>query len=405
MKKVSHWHYASLEDVAEIQTGLSKSASRQGEFVTMPYLRVANVQDGHFDLSEVKTIEVPKESVERFRVRPNDVILTEGGDFDKLGRGAVWSGQIKDCVHQNHLFVVRPDPKRLDVRFFAYQTQGPRGRAYFQSCSKQSTNLASINSTQLKQFPTALPPLPEQRKIAEILSTWDEALETLDALIAAKDRQKQALMQQLLDRSLAHSKTSHSRHRLGEFCERVTRRNNTASGNVLTISAQQGLVSQKDYFNRSVAGADLANYYLLNRGEFAYNRSSAKGYPYGAIKRLDLYDCGVVSTLYLCFRIKPKVQVSSDYLSQYFEAGSLNSGLRCVAKEGARAHGLLNVTADEFFDLDIFLPPLSEQQQIAAILDTADQELTLLRTQRASIDQQKRGLMQRLLTGKLRVKF
>jgi type I restriction enzyme S subunit len=211
MKKVSHWHYASLEDVAEIQTGLSKSTSRQGEFVTMPYLRVANVQDGHFDLSEVKTIEVPKESVERFRVRPNDVILTEGGDFDKLGRGAVWRGQIKDCVHQNHLFVVRPDPKQLDVRFFAYQTQGPRGRAYFQSCSKQSTNLASINSTQLKQFPTALPPLPEQRKIADILSTWDEALETLDALIAAKDHQKQALMQQLLSRSCSHATKGHAR--------------------------------------------------------------------------------------------------------------------------------------------------------------------------------------------------
>lgn len=403
MKKASHWHYASLEDVAEIQTGLSKSASRQGEFVTMPYLRVANVQDGHFDLSEVKTIKVPKESVERFRVRPNDVILTEGGDFDKLGRGAVWSGQIKDCVHQNHLFVVRPDPKQLNVRFFAYQTQGPRGRAYFQSCSKQSTNLASINSTQLKQFPTALPPLPEQRKITDILSTWDEALENLDALIAAKDRQKQALMQQLLNRSSLHATKGHARHRLGEVCERVTRKNGVTSDNVLTISAQGGLVNQRDYFNRSVAGADLSGYYLLNRGEFAYNRSSAKGYPYGAIKRLDHYDRGVVSTLYLCFRIKAEAPVDSNYLCQYFEAGRLNSGLRSVAKEGARAHGLLNVTADEFFDIDIFLPTLAEQQQIAAILDTADQELTLLRTQRQTLDQQKRGLMQRLLTGKIRV--
>lgn len=192
MKNSSHWHFVSLEDVAEIQTGLSKSASRQGESVTMPYLRVANVQDGHFNLSEVKEIEVPKNSIDRFRVRSGDVLLTEGGDFDKLGRGAVWRGQIPDCVHQNHIFVVRPNPKSLDERFLAYQTQGPRGRAYFQSCSKQSTNLASINSSQLRQFPTALPPLPEQRKIADILSTWDESLETLDALINGKTHQKQA---------------------------------------------------------------------------------------------------------------------------------------------------------------------------------------------------------------------
>ena len=184
----------------------------------------------------------------------------------------------------------------------------------------------------------------------------------------------------------------------------MTRKNGATSDNVLTISAQDGLVNQRDYFNRSVAGADLSGYYLLNRGEFAYNRSSAKGYPYGAIKRLDNYDSGVVSTLYLCFRINAKAHVVSNYLCQYFEAGRLNAGLRSVAKEGARAHGLLNVTSDEFFDIDIFLPTLAEQQQIAAILDTADQELTLLRTQRQTLDQQKRGLMQRLLTGKLRVK-
>ena len=135
MKLSGHWHVMALEDVAEIQTGLSKSATRQGEFIRMPYLRVANVQDGHFDLSEIKEIDVPKDLVDRFRVRIGDVLLTEGGDFDKLGRGAVWHGQIKDCVHQNHIYVVRPYPNKLDARFFAFQTQGPSGRAYFQSCS------------------------------------------------------------------------------------------------------------------------------------------------------------------------------------------------------------------------------------------------------------------------------
>lgn len=244
----------------------------------------------------------------------------------------------------------------------------------------------------------------QQRKIADILTTWDEALTQLDALIEAQERRKKALMQQLLTRASSKAGTRHARQRMGCVLERVTRRNSALNDNVLTISAQGGLVSQKEYFNRSVAGADLSGYYLLHRGEFAYNRSYSKGYPYGALKRLDQFDSGVVSTLYLCFRIKEGAPVSPEYLVHYFEGGRLNSGLRCIAKEGARAHGLLNVTADEFFDLDIFLPSLPEQQKIAEILDTADQQLTLLRTQRTALDQQKRGLMQRLLTGNLRVK-
>ena len=265
--------------------------------------------------------------------------------------------------------------------------------------------MKNIGSRRYLEIEVAFPPLPEQRKIADILTTWDEALTQLDALIEAQERRKKALMQQLLTRASSKAGTRHARQRMGCVLERVTRRNSSLNDNVLTISAQGGLVSQKEYFNRSVAGADLSGYYLLHRGEFAYNRSYSNGYPYGALKRLDQFDSGVVSTLYLCFRIKEGAAVSPDYLVHYFEGGRLNSGLRCIAKEGARAHGLLNVTADEFFDLDIFLPSLPEQQKIAEILDTADQQLTLLRTQRTTLDQQKRGLIQRLLTGKLRVKI
>jgi len=269
--------------------------------------------------------------------------------------------------------------------------------------TRQGVGRFKLTKAALSELPVLLPPLSEQRKITDILGTWDDALIKLDALIASKIHHKRSLMQQLLMRAASHSKTGHARHRFGEVCERVTRKNKEINDNVLTISAQAGLVSQKDYFNRSVAGADLSNYYLLKRGEFAYNRSSAKGYPYGAIKRLEQYEAGVLSTLYLCFRIKPKAEVSPDYLRHYFDSGRLNSGLRSIAKEGARAHGLLNVTSDEFFDLDIFLPSLTEQRQISTILDACNQELTLLRKQRNALDQQKRGLMQRLLTGKIRV--
>lgn len=401
MKKASHWHFASLEDVAEIQTGLSKSASRQGDFVTLPYLRVANVQDGHFDLSEVKTIEVPRESIERFRVRPNDVILTEGGDFDKLGRGAVWRGQIKDCVHQNHLFVVRPDHKKLDVRFFAYQTQGPRGRAYFQSCSKQSTNLASINSTQLKQFPTALPPFPEQRKIADILGTWDEALETLDSLIAAKDRQKQALMQQLLTGKtrVKGAKGKWKTVRLSDMLVPITRTVPKPADKFLAAGIRshgKGVFLKPDFNPDDIALDEL---FEIKAGDLIVNITFAWE---GAAAIVSEEAAGaLVSHRFPTFLFKDG-GASCPFFRHYIRSKRFVFDCGLASPGGAGRNRVLSKSA--FLEIELKAPPFEEQEQIGVILDTADQELALLRAERQTLNQQKRGLMQRLLTGKIRVK-
>jgi type I restriction enzyme S subunit len=404
MKNPAHWRITSLENVAEIQTGLSKSASRQGEFVTLPYLRVANVQDGHFDLTEIKEIEVPKAAVDRFRVRDGDVLLTEGGDFDKLGRGAVWRGQIKDCVHQNHIFVVRPDTKKLDVRFFAYQTQGPRGRAYFQSCSKQSTNLASINSSQLKQFPTALPPLPEQCKIADILTTWDEALTQLDALIEAQERRKKALMQQLLTgrRRLKGFSKPWKYMRMDAVFERVDRAIEGEAEHVLSITAGRGFVDQREKFSRVIAGRNIENYVLLKKGEFSYNKGNSDRYPQGCVYRLEEFEEGAVPNVWISFRLRSAAD-SPLFYKHFFLDGGLNHGLHRLINAGVRNDGLLNLTASNFFSVLVPTAEPSEQAKLGTLFENLSIEVKNLRDQRRAIDQQKRGLMQRLLTGKLRV--
>ena len=181
-----------------MQMDVAKGKATQGSTVTLPYLRVANVQDGYVDLSVVKKITLKCSEVNRYRLRLGDVLFTEGGDFDKLGRGTVWNGEIEPCFHQNHVFAVRPDCDYLLPEFLAFQAASEYGRRYFQLSSKQSTNLASINSTQLKQFPVLVPPLPEQRKINEILRTWDQAIEMTEALLATARIQKHGLMQILL---------------------------------------------------------------------------------------------------------------------------------------------------------------------------------------------------------------
>ncbi|MDO8473005.1 MAG: restriction endonuclease subunit S [Dehalococcoidia bacterium] len=157
----------SLADLSEIVSGVTKGRNFNGRItIEVPYLRVANVQAGRIDLTEVKTIEALPEEVEQLALRKGDVLLTEGGDFDKLGRGAMWEHDIPNCIHQNHVFRVRVDHSQLDPVFFAKFLLTEEARTYFLGCAKRTTNLASINITQLRGLPVPIPPLSEQHSFA-----------------------------------------------------------------------------------------------------------------------------------------------------------------------------------------------------------------------------------------------
>lgn len=187
-----------------------------------------------------------------------------------------------------------------------------------------------------------------------------------------------------------------------DMFSRLSRRNSENNTNVLTISAQHGLISQQDFFNKSIASEDKSNYFLLNKGEFAYNKSYSSGYPYGALKRLDMYEKGIVSPLYICFAALGKNKCPEFYV-QWFEAGKMNSEIRAFAQEGARNHGLLNIAVDDFFNSYLLYPSLSEQQKITDILTTQDKVIDLKEKQFAEKQRQKKYLMQQLLTGKKRL--
>ena len=160
-----------------------------------------------------------------------------------------------------------------------------------------------------------------------------------------------------------------------EICERVTRKNkNNRSKLPLTISAQYGLVDQITFFNKVVASADMSNYYLLKKGEFAYNKSYSSDYPWGAIKRLDRYDEGALSSLYICFNIRKCTD--SDFAVQYFESPKWYREVSNIAGEGARNHGLLNIAVGDFFNTKHYLPSsIDEQKKIAKLLLLLDQRI------------------------------
>lgn len=171
------WSLTPLVEVADLQTGLALGRDFEGvETRAFPYLRVANVQDGYLDLGEIKSVFLPPHEASRYQLRSGDVLMTEGGDFDKLGRGTVWNGEVPGCLHQNHVFCVRPKPGKLIAEYLSYQTASQYGRSYFLRCAKKTSNLASINSTQVKQFPVLHCPIDEQRKIVARLAPVDVQL-------------------------------------------------------------------------------------------------------------------------------------------------------------------------------------------------------------------------------------
>ena len=184
--------------------------------------------------------------------------------------------------------------------------------------------------------------------------------------------------------------------KLSDFATRIIRKNNGTTDIPLTISAQYGLIDQRDFFSKVVASTDMSGYYLLYQGEYAYNRSTSNDYPFGSIKRLELYNKGTVSTLYLCFALKEEV-VISDFAKWYFESSQWHRGINEICAEGARNHGLLNVPTDGFFNTSHILPSdIEEQARIALFLSRIYDKLTKAQEELEKLTVLRNGLMQQL---------
>lgn len=306
------------------------------------------------------------------------------------------------------------DFKGIDNEFFYYWyiLNGPRiGHRYAQGTKQQNLSSEIVGTLQI-----CFPPLPEQRKIAAILATQDKVIELKTKLLEESKRRKKALMQRLLapmgekrlEAASPRGEAASCRFsaewqivRLSDLFLPVNRKNAKNNKNILTISAQDGLVSQMEYYKHQYASADTSGYTLLKEGEFAYNKSRAGEFPYGAIKMLKKYEEGVVSPIYLCFAAKKGV--CQDFWSYYFNGGMVNHGLYRIAQEGARNHGLLNIPTDEFFNLELRVPPIAVQRRIVAMLSTADREIDLMGKELNALELKKKALMQLLLTGIVRV--
>ena len=337
-------------------------------------------------------------------VRPHEIVYTRSptGDFPY---GIIKQSQISQRVIVSPLYgVYRPENNTIGHLIDQYFSLPNNAEKYLLPIiHKGAKNTININNKTFLSRRLALPcSLPEQRKIASFITAVDGRLAGLRRQRAALERYKRGVLQGVFsgesrfrDKN-GENYSSWKTMKFGEAFKRVKRKNKENNQNILTISAQQGLVNQEDYFNKSVSSKDVTGYYLIKRGEFAYNKSYSKGYPFGAIKRLNIYDKGVLSPLYICFAVSGS-DILPEFMEQYFGGGGLNHEISKIAQEGARNHGLLNVSVVEFFkDIKITVPSLPEQRRIATFLRALDERLALVERQLAGAEAFKRGLLQQM---------
>ena len=269
-----------------------------------------------------------------------------------------------------------------DGAFMAYQLNGKRKIDIAQLA--QGVSVVHLYGENIKAIKTYNPCLQEQQKIVKLLSMLDERIEVQNKIIEDLKKLKSAIAETLFctpKESMPAKRVSPYNKewkliKLSDICQRVQTKN---TGNqcrqVLTIAAQHGLVNQEDFFNKTVASENLEGYYLLQKGDFAYNKSYSGGYTWGAIKRLEWYDKGVLSPLYICFR-PDSSKVNADFLAHYFESKKWHKGIADIAGEGARNHGLLNISVIDFFNTIHRIPDLDEQKDIARILNSLSSKLS-----------------------------
>jgi type I restriction enzyme S subunit len=194
--------FVPLCTVADVVSGVAKGSDMKGKQTrVVPYIRVANVQDGFLNLSEIKEIEATERDIEKYVLQPGDILMTEGGDFDKLGRGAMWSGEVTECIHQNHIFRVRFS-NEYEPKFFEYYLRTSKVKLYFLRCAKQTTNLASINMTQLKALPIPKEGRKKQEQFVAALELIEKQIKTVKTKGEYLEQTFQALMQRAFNGEL-----------------------------------------------------------------------------------------------------------------------------------------------------------------------------------------------------------
>ncbi|MFB5001553.1 restriction endonuclease subunit S [Enterobacter hormaechei subsp. steigerwaltii] len=402
------WEKNSLDSLFEFKNGLNTEKEQYGNGY-----KFVNVMDVFRNdiLTESKIIgrvQVTDKQLEGYQLKYGDVLFNRTSEtFDEIAIAAIY---LDNAIATFGGFVIRARPKgnQIDPAYSVFLFQSKSYRSQVVKLG-QGAIRANIGQKDLARVCILVPPLAEQKKIAQILSTWDKAISVTEKLLTNSLQQKQALMQQLLtgkkrllDENGVRFSTEWEFKRISEIATRVQRKNDAAEHPILTISSLSGFVRQDERYSRYMAGESVKNYILLKKGEFAYNKGNSKTYEFGCIFDLEAYEAGLVPHVYVCFRLKNGL--SHRYFKYLFEADYLKPQLGALVNTGVRNNGLLNIKPTEFMQTKVPVPCFEEQESIADMLYNSSRTIRVLQDKLACLKDEKKALMQQLLTGKRRVK-
>ena len=360
---------------------------------TIPFIRSGEIYQ---DYTELFITEKGLQESSAKMVNKGDLLFALYG----ANSGEIAISKIKGAINQAILCI---RPKEDDINYLKNLFIFLKNRILHKYLQGGQGNLSAEI---VKSLNFLLPPLAEQEKIAEILCTWDEAIEKLSGLIEQKKLLKKGLMQKLLTSKtrLPGFTQPWKEKKLGDLTCEISKSVGDLNIQTASISAKVGFVSQTEKFGRDISGAQYNKYTLIEKGDFSYNKGNSKTYPQGCAYRLKDFEMIAVPNVFISFRVKENI-LHPGFIEQFFIGNFHGKLLRKVITSSVRDNGLLNLSVKDFFGIPINLPTdIKEQQAIADVLSAADDEINLLNQKLEALKAQKKGLMQKLLTGQIRVK-
>lgn len=366
------------------------------------YLESNNVKDGH--INHNNEVFINDEFYEKQRdnwLHTGDIVMVQSGH---VGHSAVIPEELNNTAAHALIIISNPQTE-IDPYFLNAEFQTPLKKKNIDIITKGNT-IKHILASDMKEFEVSLPNIREQRDISAFFRILDKILIIHQRRLEDLKNFKKVMLQKMFPsdgesipeiRFFGFSDAWEQR-KLGDIVERITRKNeNLESILPLTISAQYGLIDQNEFFDKRIASKDVTGYYLVRKGEFAYNKSTSSDAPWGAIKRLDRYESGVLSTLYIVFRILDEEKIDSDYLVTYYDTDLWHKGVQAIAAEGARNHGLLNIAPADFFETTVSMPQdIEEQRKIGAYFKNLDCLITLHQHKYENLLKMKKYLLQQM---------